>query len=133
MVAVVSGCAARPGKLQDAATARYQANPQALLRIAMTAVEDSEYQIVQRGNWAFAAVPTEYLAGPNGRDNVLSTAYVVRVEPSEAGFRFTVTPRDYAYARGLTQNASVLDNNVDDRVNRLTVAIYEHARGMLSR
>ncbi len=133
MVAVMSGCATTPVKVRAAATTRYQANPQALLRVAMTAVEDSEYEIVQSGNWAFAAVPTEYLAGPNGRDNVLATAYVVRVEPSDAGFRFTVTPRGYAYARGLTQNVDVLDASVDDRVNELTVAIHERAQSMLAR
>ena len=129
----MSGCATGPGKLQVASSARYQANPQALLRVAMAAVEDSEYEIVQSGNWAFAAVPTRYLAGPNGRENVLETAYVVRVEPSEAGFRFTVTPRGYAYARGLTQDVDVFDASVDSRVNELTVAIHERARDMLAR
>ncbi|MGE5185947.1 MAG: hypothetical protein ACM31C_28010 [Acidobacteriota bacterium] len=133
MAAVISGCAATPGKLREATTARYQANPQALLRAAMAAVEDSEYEIVQRGDWAFAAVPIEYLSGPNGRDNVLATAYVVRVEPSDAGFRFTVTPRGYAYARGLTQDVDVLDASVDNRIDELTVAIHERASGMLAR
>ncbi len=128
MVAVVAGCAATPAKVRAASTATYQVDPSTLMKAAMEAVEDSEYEIVDRGNLAFAAAPVNYLAGPNGRDNVLSTAYVVRIVPTGDRYRVLVTTRDYLYGRGLSQDLDRFDGNVDDRINALSVAIYERAK-----